>query len=84
MFPTAANHYSFSLLTYTEFITSVLVPYTTILLIQANQTSSFENAWSTWHSSGVWGMVNHPDQEAPSPVDTVPVPVKPELLNNDK
>ena len=48
-------------LTYFEFISSVLIPYTTVLLIQLDLSLSFDDAWTAWLESGTWGMVYHPD-----------------------
>jgi hypothetical protein len=50
-------------LTYAEFLSAVLIPYTAILLIQADQDSTFSATWETWHDSGRWGAVySHEDQ----------------------
>ena len=48
-------------LTYFEFFSSVLIPYTAVLLIQLDLSSSFDDAWTAWLESGTWGMVNHLD-----------------------
>ncbi|KAF8479988.1 hypothetical protein JB92DRAFT_3133253 [Gautieria morchelliformis] len=42
-------------LSYTNFLTCVLIPFTTILLIQADRSCTFDEAWKTWHGSGPWG-----------------------------
>ena len=69
---TAVNPALTAPLNYMEFMTSVLLPYTAILLIKADMSSSFLEAWNTWQQSSTWGSVHFPcphDSEDPlSPI----------------
>ncbi|KAF8580188.1 hypothetical protein K439DRAFT_1620004 [Ramaria rubella] len=57
-------------LTYSEFLMSVLVPYTSILLIQADQpgaNTTFEDAYRVWMDSGDFGSLYSSEPTPSSP-----------------
>ena len=77
---------AFAPLTYSEFLSAILIPFMAILLIKADLGGTLDHAYEVWQQSSPWGLVNHPDidvSESAVDIDSEGPPVKLETLDDN-